>query len=76
MKSSQGEVVYMEVSMSKVKGLLMTAELYSMKLNDRGWTNEQTLAFIKKELGQMATTTLKVFWKIGTNLITITMKGR
>ena len=33
----------------------MTAETVLYEgLNDRGWTNEQTLAFIKKELGQMA----------------------
>ena len=41
--------------MGKVKGLLMTAEAVLYEgLNDRGWTNEQTLAFIKKDLGQMA----------------------
>ncbi len=41
--------------MGRVKELLMTAEtvLYEC-LNDRDMTNEQALAFIKKELGQMA----------------------
>ena len=41
--------------MGKVKGLLMTAEAVLQEcLNDRGMTNKQALAFIKKELGQMA----------------------